>query len=229
MDDIKKIEPEEVIITETHSSPEPMRQPDFKCEREKTEDIYRDFYETMSYRRIALSTAIIFACCAILLAVSLILNRRVTLLYFILVAVYFVFIAIFYFRNRSIIKKTLERIKYMSGGEFPPLNEYFFADEIVTVNEDPDKTKEFSYADIKSVKESGIQYLLEMKLNLFLMAPKDMENASGVSFDKYILEKATGLKKKKIGSAGIYRVIFDIFFVLTALVTAASVILYFVI
>ena len=229
MDEIKKIEPEEVIITETHSSAEPMRQPDFKCEKEETEKFYRDFFNTTSFRRVALSAAIIFACCAIVLALSLIFNHKVDLISLILIGVYFVLITVMMFVvYRSSVKKTLERVKYANGGKFPPLNEYFFADEIVTVNEDPDKTKEFSYEDIKSVSETSLQYLIELKLKMFLLAPKDIESASGEAFDKYILEKATGLKKKKIGKARKYRVIFDIFFVLTALAAVAALVLFFV-
>ena len=103
MDEIRNIEPEETVITETHSSPEPMRQPDFQCNIKDSEKTYRDFYGAIFSRRNAAITIAYFAYSAILFAVSVILYGKTNLTFTIATAVIFAAAVFFYFKNHLVL------------------------------------------------------------------------------------------------------------------------------
>ena len=228
MDEIRNIEPEEAIITETHSSPEPMRQPDFECHIEDSEATYRDFYGAVFGRRNAAMTIAYFAYCAILFAVSMILYGKTDLFFTIAIVLIFAASVFFYFKNKSAVKKSIERIKYASGEKISPINVYFYGDEIVNVNDDPDKTSAFKYEDVKAVRDAGNTRLIEVKNKLCLLVSKDPESKDGAGFDDYILSKATGMKKKKIKKMNGDNTLAAVFLALNAALAAVSVVLYFV-
>ncbi len=227
MDEIRKIEPEEVIITETHSSPEPMRTADFECHEEDSEWVYRDFYRTVFCRRNAVLSVAYFIYCAVLFAVAVILWGKTDLVFTIAIAVMFAASLFFFFKNNSDAKKSLEKVKYSRGGKTPPINAYFYDDEIVSVDENPDKTVTFRYKDIKSVRKTASMYFIELNYKLCLLLSKNV--TGGKNFEEYILAKATGMKKKKIKNTANDNKFAVIFLALNGLLAAAAVVLYFVI
>ena len=230
MEEFRPIEPEETYITETHSSPEPMRQPVFEFRTENGENAYRDFLGSI-YPRFTLPWIIIYLLMSAgWFAYMLIVHKHIYSSNIVICSFLLAASAFFYFINKRRVNKSVEQKKYQSGGKISPLRVCFFEDEIVEVNDDPDKTLNISYGDVKSVKKSDLLYILELQHKVYSLAPNDNISVNAeVSFEKYITEKATGMKKKKIGSTKVYKTLSVIFLTLHALLAAASVVLYFVI
>ncbi|MBQ6263570.1 MAG: YcxB family protein, partial [Clostridia bacterium] len=196
MDEFKAIEPEVFEITETHSSAEPMRKPKYNCDLDR--NAYREFYENMTTRQLAIASLIYMVLSLALTAVMIIFSDYKEQFYFVPQFIFFAIIAVSFFMNKSSIKRTLDRAEYANNGKFPQVSEYFFDDEIVAVYEDPDKTSSFKYEDIKSVKETDNLYLIQVNLKMYILAAKNMTSSTGFPFEKFILDAASGMKKKKI-------------------------------
>ena len=229
MEEFRPIEPEETYITETHSSPEPIRQPVFESKAENGEESYRNFYDVLAYRKSAVMTIAYFIYCAALFVLSMILYKKTELIYTIAIAALFAVSVVFYFLYKKTAKKTVERIKYMNNGDVPTVTNYFFEDEIVSVNDDPDKTLTFRYEDVKKLSETDLLYLVEVKHKLSLLVSKNFKSDRSESFEDFIISKADAVKKKKNVSPKKYKTLAIVFLALNGLLAAASVVLYFVI
>jgi len=229
MEELRPIEPEDTYITETHSSPEPMRQPVFECKMESSEEAYRNLLCIGAFRRITVMSILYIILGGALLAVAIILNKKVELYHIIPIVFLFAWSILYYFVYKSSIKRELKRIEYANDGKFPPLVDYFFEDEIVDVDKNPDKTKSVRYEDVKSLRETDVLYLLEVKYKLALLIPKDIKSISNVSFEEFIKSKVTGIKRKKSLYEKKYKILSTVFLILLGLLAAASVVLYFVI
>ena len=222
MDEFKPIEPTEEIITETHSSPEPMRQPVFESVVELDEKKYDDFNGNLMWRKSFFTGLLILAVILLHFIVFAVVYRSLTLYSVIMYGVLFLYFVLLLILRKRALKKGYEQLKYRAGDEGVSIRSCFFDDEFVVVGKKADDTKTYPYGDIKSVKAGDVLYLVELKLRTYALVDKKL----GKPFEDFILEKATGVKKKKIGSVTFYRVLFYISMALCLAIAAAGLVLY---
>ena len=102
----------------------------------------------------------------------------------------------------------------------------FFEDHILGTNLDNDNKNQISYDQIRAVFETKNLFLLSMKYRMFLIVDKRTLTGEREAFSAFLLERCTGIRKKKIRNIRSGQIINTIKWVVILILLLAAVVLH---